>query len=92
MFKNLFSKKLIVIVNTPNIGSLRDDLYGLVWHQLNDKMNSSHDPSVICHLADFIKSIDPNDEILKRFQFYKEQWSLSNCETFRFNGKKIIYV
>jgi hypothetical protein len=69
-----------------------DDLYGLAWHKLNDGMNQELPPDQIAHLADFICSIDPNDEIISRYCKYENQGSNPQFKIKPPSGKKLVYV
>ncbi|MFK5855122.1 MAG: hypothetical protein QM503_03250 [Bacteroidota bacterium] len=75
MIKNIFNNRLLFSVKTNDPSLLKDEMFGLSWHKVNDKMNEGADPNFISHLVDLIKSVSPNDEIIIRYLNYKKSWS-----------------
>ena len=71
---------------------LKDELYGSIWHKLNDGMHTGLRPDSIEHLYDYIRSIDVNDEIISRYEDYKKQWLESQTDLKPSDSRKLIYT
>lgn len=63
-----YKRRLRVEIKTSDPGLLRDELFGLVWHKLNEGIHQQKDCSVLLPLYDFVKSVHCNDEIVSRFE------------------------
>jgi hypothetical protein len=88
MFKSYLNNHFILIVKTTNKEALKDDLYGLAWHSINEKISQKVDPNSFAYLVEFIKSIDSKDEIIKRFFDYKNNILVRDGDLRAFKPKK----